>query len=71
MVTLSAILQTTRCLYIHCTQADDMRKFHLVCCYDNPLFLHTPRIPVDFGVELVVPSLSALLANAPREKGRN
>lgn len=42
---------------------------YLVCCNYDALLFHAPGIPVDFGVELVVPSLPTLLANAPREEG--
>ena len=38
-------------------------------CDDDALFFHAPGIPVDLGVELVMPPLSALLANAAREEG--
>lgn len=44
---------------------------HLVRCNNDALFFHTPGITVDLGVELVVPPLSALLANAAREEGGN
>jgi hypothetical protein len=46
-------------------------NFYLMCCDYDALLFHAPGIPVDLGVELVVPSLPALLANAPREEGRD
>ena len=44
---------------------------YLMCCDYDALLFHAPGIPVDLGVKLVVPSLPALLANAPREEGRD
>ena len=40
-----------------------------MCCNDNALLFYAPGIAVDLGIELVVPSLSTLLANAAREEG--
>ena len=34
---------------------------------EDPFFLHTPLDLLDFGVQMVVPSLSALLANPSRQ----
>ncbi len=48
-----------------------LTDLYLMCCDYDALLFHAPGIPVDLGVELVVPSLPTLLANAPREKGRD
>ena len=40
-----------------------------MCGNNDALLFHAPGIAVDLGVELVVPPLSALLANAAREEG--
>ena len=42
---------------------------YLVSCNNNALLFHAPGISVDLGIELVVPPLPALLADAAREKG--
>lgn len=42
---------------------------HLMCVHNDALFFHAPSIAVDVGVQLMVPPLPALLANAASEEG--
>ncbi len=44
---------------------------YLVCCNNYAFLFYAPCIPIDLRVELVVPPLPALLANAPREECGN
>ncbi len=46
-----------------------LTDLYLMCCNYDALLFHAPGIPVDLGVELVVPSFPTLLANPPREEG--
>ncbi len=64
---LDCLLRNSR----HITTTVKLTDLYLMCCDYDALLFHAPSIPVDLGVELVVPSLPTLLANAPWEEGRD